>query len=104
MVSETEIAVSGATNADNCMDEVDLETMKVVQEQFLAIDNAEVKEISERSKQVSKPSLRCLFNFPSLMKVVLCNIAKCKDGNYLEERNRQAVQRDRKCALLHHHL
>ncbi|EJW71309.1 hypothetical protein WUBG_17785, partial [Wuchereria bancrofti] len=50
MVSETETAMVEAAT-DNCLDEVDLETMKVVQEQFLAVDNDEIKEVSEHSKQ-----------------------------------------------------
>ncbi|VDO39371.1 unnamed protein product [Onchocerca flexuosa] len=55
MVSGTEIALAGAT-ADKYMDEDDLETMKIMQEQFLAADNAEIKEISDHSKQVNKLS------------------------------------------------
>uniref|UniRef100_A0AAF5PRU2 Fatty acid desaturase domain-containing protein n=2 Tax=Wuchereria bancrofti TaxID=6293 RepID=A0AAF5PRU2_WUCBA len=51
MVSETETAMVEAAT-DNCLDEVDLETMKVVQEQFLAVDNDEIKEVSEHSKQI----------------------------------------------------
>uniref|UniRef100_A0A0R3RPJ2 FA_desaturase domain-containing protein n=1 Tax=Elaeophora elaphi TaxID=1147741 RepID=A0A0R3RPJ2_9BILA len=51
MVSRTETAVREAT-ADKGMDETDLETMKIVKEQFLAVEAAEVKEISERSKQI----------------------------------------------------
>ncbi|VDN83476.1 unnamed protein product [Brugia pahangi] len=57
MVSETETV--GAVT-DNCMDEVDMETMKVVQEQFLSADADEIKEVSEHSKQVSNPSLLSL--------------------------------------------
>lgn len=62
MVSETETVVTEA-GADNCMDEVDLETMKVVKEQFLAVDATEIKEVSEHSKQVSKPFLLYQFSF-----------------------------------------
>lgn len=51
MVSERETAVAGAT-LDGCMDETDIETLKVVQEQFLSINAEEIKEISEHSKQV----------------------------------------------------
>ncbi|VDK68289.1 unnamed protein product [Litomosoides sigmodontis] len=51
MVSEIETVVTEAA-ANGCMDEVDLETMKVVKEQFLAVDAAEINEVSEHSKQI----------------------------------------------------
>ncbi|VDN08152.1 unnamed protein product [Thelazia callipaeda] len=44
--------VIGDTKEVTCMDEDDLQTMKVIQEQFLAVDAEEIKEISEHSKQV----------------------------------------------------
>lgn len=55
MVSRTETTLAGATT-DKCVDEDDLETMKIIQEQFLAVDAAEIKEISDHSKQVNKLS------------------------------------------------
>ncbi|VBB34028.1 unnamed protein product [Acanthocheilonema viteae] len=51
MVTGTETAATEAIT-DSCMDEVDLETMKVIQEQFLAVDADEIKEVSEHSKQI----------------------------------------------------
>ncbi|VDK79757.1 unnamed protein product, partial [Onchocerca ochengi] len=51
MVSRTETTLAGATT-DKCVDEDDLETMKIIQEQFLAVDAAEIKEISDHSKQI----------------------------------------------------
>lgn len=55
MVSRTETTLAGATT-DKYVDEDDLETMKIIQEQFLAVDAAEIKEISDHSKQVNKLS------------------------------------------------
>ncbi|VDO53885.1 unnamed protein product [Onchocerca flexuosa] len=55
MVSRTETALAGATT-DKCMDKNDLETTKIIQEQFLSVDVAEIKEISDHSKQVNKLS------------------------------------------------
>ncbi|MCP9264510.1 Acyl-CoA desaturase [Dirofilaria immitis] len=50
MVSGTETILTGAT--DKYMDEDDLKTMKVIQEQFLSVDIADIKEVSEHSKQI----------------------------------------------------
>lgn len=89
MVTETETAVIGTITDNNCMDEVDLETMKIVQEQFLATDTAEIKEISEHSKQVKQ-----LYYF-SILAILPLQHYEMQNEKYLEGKNRGAG-----CSLL----
>lgn len=77
MVSERETAVTGATSDGDCMDEVDVETMKVIQEQFLSINPTEIKEISEHSGQVN------LFVLVVLSSAfVKCHLLRSNEGMY----------------------